>query len=93
MIALMGGDDIKCAEYATFGTKELSKNILKALEKRKACLMANHGQIAFAESLSKAFELAQEVKTFAQYFLAIKLGEPRSDFCRNAKNFGKSKRL
>ena len=35
MIALMGGDDIKCAEYATFGTKELSQNILKALEKGK----------------------------------------------------------
>ena len=79
MIALMGGDDIKCAEYATFGTKELSQNILKALEKRKACLMANHGQIAFGESLSKAFELAQEVENIChQYFLAIKLGEPKN---------------
>ena len=79
MIALMGGDDIKCADYATFGTKELSQNILKALEKRKACLMANHGQIAFAESLSKAFELAQEVENIChQYFLAIKLGEPKN---------------
>ena len=79
MIALMGGDDIKCAEYATFGTKELSQNILKALEKRKACLIANHGQIAFAESLSKAFELAQEVENIChQYFLAIKLGEPKN---------------
>lgn len=79
MIALMGGDDIKCAEYATFGTKELSNNILKALEKRKACLMANHGQIAFDESLSKAFELAQEVENIChQYFLAIKLGEPKN---------------
>ena len=79
MIALMGGDDIKCAEYATFGTKELSNNILKALEKRKACLMANHGQISFDESLSKAFELAQEVENIChQYFLAIKLGEPKN---------------
>ena len=79
MIALAGGDDIKCAEYATFGTKELSQNILKALEKRKACLMANHGQIAFAESLSKAFALAQEVENIChQYFLAIKLGEPKN---------------
>ena len=79
MIALMGGDDIKCAKYATFGTKELSNNILKALEKRKACLMANHGQIAFDESLSKAFELAQEVENIChQYFLAIKLGEPKN---------------
>ena len=79
MIAFMGGDHIKCADYATFGTKELSQNILKALEKRKACLMANHGQIAFAESLSKAFELAQEVENIChQYFLAIKLGEPKN---------------
>ena len=79
MIALAGGEDIKCAEYATFGTKELSQNILKALEKRKACLMANHGQIAFGDSLSKAFELAQEVENIChQYFLAIKLGEPKN---------------
>ena len=35
MIALAGGNDIKCAEYATFGTKELSQNILRALEKEK----------------------------------------------------------
>jgi L-fuculose-phosphate aldolase len=79
MIALMGGDDIKCAEYATFGTKELSQNILKALENRKACLMSNHGQIAFGENLAKAFELAQEVENIChQYFLAIKLGEPKN---------------
>ena len=31
MVALAGGEDIKCAEYATFGTEELSKNVLKAL--------------------------------------------------------------
>ena len=79
MVALAGGNNIKCAEYATFGTKELSQNILRALEKRKACLMANHGQIAFGENLSKAFELAQEVENIChQYFLAIKLGEPKN---------------
>ena len=79
MIALMGGEDIKCAEYATFGTKELSNNIIKALENRKACLMANHGQIAFGESLSKAFELAQELENIChQYFLALKLGQPKN---------------
>ena len=79
MVALAGGDDIKCAEYATFGTKELSQNIIKALENRKACLMANHGQIAFAETLGKAFELAQEVENIShQYFLALKLGQPKN---------------
>ena len=54
MIALAGGEDIKCSKYATFGTNELSTNIIKALEKRKACLMSNHGQVAFGENLAKA---------------------------------------
>ena len=54
MIALAGGEDIRCSEYATFGTHELSMNMIKALKDRKACLMANHGQVAFAENLSKA---------------------------------------
>ena len=61
MIALAGGDDIKCAEYATFGTEELSKNVIKALENRSACLMSNHGQVAFGKNLDDAFELAQEL--------------------------------
>ena len=60
MVALAGGNDIKCAKYATYGTRELSKNILKALNNRNACLIANHGQIAFDKNLPDAFELAQE---------------------------------
>ena len=78
MIALAGGDDIKCAEYATFGTTELSKNIIKALENRKACLMSNHGQITFGQNLKQAFELAEEVENIChQYINTIKLGEPK----------------
>ena len=78
MIALAGGDDIKCAEYGTFGTKELSQNIIKALEKRKACLMSNHGQITFGQNLKQAFELAEEVENIChQYINTIKLGEPK----------------
>ena len=78
MIALAGGDDIKCAEYATFGTRELSQNIVNALEKRKACLMSNHGQVAFGYNLKQAFELAQEVENICQqYIIALKIGEPK----------------
>ena len=78
MIALAGGEDIKCSEYATFGTHELSMNIIKALKDRKACLMSNHGQVAFGENLSKAFELAQEVENICQqYVIALKMGEPK----------------
>ncbi len=78
MIALAGGDDIKCAEYATFGTEELSKNVIKALENRSACLMSNHGQVAFAKNLDDAFELSQEIENIChQYTIAIKLGQPK----------------
>ena len=77
MVALAGGNNIKCADYATFGTKKLSDNIIKALENRKACLMSNHGQVAFDESLDKAFELAQEIENIChQYINALKIGNP-----------------
>ena len=78
MIALAGGEDIKCAEYATFGTEELSNNVIKALENRSACLMSNHGQVAFGKNLEQAFELAQEIENIChQYTIALKLGEPK----------------
>ena len=78
MVAMAGGNDIKCAKYATYGTRELSKNILKALKLRNACLIGNHGQIAFSENLSKAFELAEEVENISnQYIKALKIGKPK----------------
>ena len=78
MVALAGGEDIKCSDYATFGTRELSQNILKALQNRKACLMSNHGQVAFGQNLSSAFELAEELENIChQYIIALKLGNPK----------------
>jgi L-fuculose-phosphate aldolase len=78
MVAMAGGHDIKCAKYATYGTRKLSENILKALRGRKACLIANHGQIVFDEDLSKAFELAEEVENISlQYITSLKLGNPK----------------
>ena len=78
MIALAGGEDIKCADYATFGTEELSNNVIKALENRSACLMSNHGQVAFGKNLDQAFELAQEIENIChQYTIALKLGKPK----------------
>ena len=78
MVALAGGNDIKCADYATFGTKELSKNIIQALNERKGCLMSNHGQVAFGKNLDQAFELAEEIENIChQYINTIKLGNPK----------------
>ena len=78
MVAVAGGEDIKCSKYATFGTRKLSKNILLALKKRSACLISNHGQIAFGENLKKTFELAQEIENIClQYINALRIGVPK----------------
>ena len=78
MVAVAGGEDIKCTKYATFGTRKLSKNILVALNNRSACLIGNHGQIAFGENLDKAFELAQEIENICnQYINALRVGIPK----------------
>ena len=65
MIACAGGDTIRVAPYATFGTQELSEQAVKALEGRQACLLEHHGMIAVGVSLSKAMWLAVEVETLA----------------------------
>jgi L-fuculose-phosphate aldolase len=77
MIAITGGDSIRCAEYATFGTEQLSKYVVKALIGRKACLMANHGMIALDKDISSAFKMAIEVEELAkQYFYSMQIGDP-----------------
>ena len=77
MIAVAGGKDIRCAPYATFGTQELSDHALRALDGRKACLLANHGMIAVEASLSGALALAVEVEALAeQYWRALQIAAP-----------------
>jgi L-fuculose-phosphate aldolase len=77
MIACAGGDTIRCAPYATFGTEELSQHAVTALEDRSACLLAHHGMIAVGPSLDKAMWLAVEVETLArQYHGCLQIGTP-----------------
>lgn len=78
IVAVAGGTDIRCAAYATFGTAALSRNALKALEGRAACLLANHGLIACGADPDAALALAVEVEGLArQYVLALSAGTPR----------------
>jgi L-fuculose-phosphate aldolase len=78
MIACAGGDTIRCAPYATFGTQELSHHAVAALEGRLACLLEHHGMIAIGSSLSKAMWLAVEVEALArQYHGCLQIGTPR----------------
>jgi L-fuculose-phosphate aldolase len=77
MIVVAGGSDIRCAPYATFGTRELSTNAVEALRDRKACLLAHHGMIATGPTLDKAMWLAVEVETLArQYMTCLQVSEP-----------------
>ena len=77
MIAVGGGDSIRCAEYHTYGTQALSNAVLQALEGRLACLMANHGMIATGTTLAQAMWRAVEVENLArQYALALQVGKP-----------------
>jgi L-fuculose-phosphate aldolase len=78
MVAVAGGIDIRCAPYHTFGTEELSRAALAALEDRRACLLANHGVIACGADLPSALALAGEVENLAaQYSMALGLGDVR----------------
>ena len=77
MVALAGGNDIRCAPYATFGTQALSDGVVEALRGRKACLLANHGMIATGADLDGALALAVEVEALCeQYWRALQIGKP-----------------
>ena len=96
MIALAGGDSIRCAPYALFGSQALSDCALAALKDRKACLLANHGMIAIASDLEKTLSITVEVETLCeQYLRALQVGEPHIlsqqemlDVIEKFKNYG-----
>lgn len=77
MVGVMGGNTLRCARYATYGTQALSDAALEALEGRKACLLGQHGQISLGKTLDAALWMAIEVETLARmYQQALVLGEP-----------------
>jgi L-fuculose-phosphate aldolase len=75
MIAAFGGPDIRVADYATYGSAELSHNVLKAMEGRAGCLMANHGMVVAGPTLERAMWLAEEIEALAhQHFHSLLIG-------------------
>lgn len=78
MIAGFGGDDVRCAPYATFGTASLAPLAVAAIAGRSACLLANHGMIVHAATLRVALRQTILLETLArQYLLARSAGTPR----------------
>ncbi len=77
MLALLGGNSLRCAGYATFGTQALSDNALVAMQGRCACRLANHGMIAAGKNLADAFKNTVEVENLSELYLrALAVGEP-----------------
>lgn len=77
MLALLGGDSLRCATYATFGTQALSDNALIAMAERKACLLANHGMIAAGKNLAEAYRNTVELENLSELYLrALSVGAP-----------------
>ena len=77
MIARFGGDSIRCADYAIFGSNALSTAALAAMHERKGCLLANHGLLVAGRDLEEALALAIELEELCeQYWRACQLGAP-----------------
>ncbi len=71
------GKNVRCAEYASFGTKELAENAFEGMKDRNAVLLANHGLIAGGHDLKNAFNIAEEIEFCAEvYYRAKSIGEP-----------------
>lgn len=99
MVAGFGGDDVRCAAYATFGTDALAREAVDALQDRTACLLANHGMICHAASIERAVLNAAKLETLArQYWMSLQGGQPvllgpaEMDVVRERyKGYGKSR--
>ena len=78
MVAAFGGNDVRLADYALFGTAELSRHVVTALQDRSACLMANHGAVVTGDTLERAQWRMAELETLAKgYVTALSIGQPR----------------
>lgn len=76
-ILASAGKDIRCAEYATFGTDELADNAFEAMRDRKAVLLANHGLLAGSKDIADAFSITEDVEYCSElYYRAKSVGEP-----------------
>ena len=93
MIARFGGNNVRCARYATFGTQELSDVIIAALQDRCACLMSHHGMVVYGRDVDHALTLAIELETLCeQYWRVLQIGKPQllsdEEMARVLEKFG-----
>lgn len=76
-LVAFAGPNVRCSEYATFGTPELAERAFEGMKDRRAVLLANHGLLAGAQDLPNAFSVAEEIEFCCEiYWRAKTIGEP-----------------
>ena len=77
-LVAISGISIPCAPYAIYGSQELSDNVCNEIGNGRAVLMANHGLVTVADTLAKAFEIADIVEYLSQIYLQVRaVGDPQ----------------
>lgn len=77
LVAVSGGNNVRCSPYATFGTMQLALNAYEAMEDRYVAFLANHGMIAGAKNLQKAFSKSEDIELCCEiYYRAKSIGQP-----------------
>jgi len=73
----VSGNKVPLAAYATYGSQELSENILQSIGNYNACLLANHGLVTVGANLAAAFAAAEEIELVSRlYYQAKCIGNP-----------------
>ena len=76
-LACLGGKEVRCAPYASFGTEELAQHTVKTIGQDRAVFMANHGLIALGENIKQAFGVAEQIEFVSEvYSIACAMGKP-----------------
>ena len=77
MIAVTGATKVKCAEYASYGTKELAENAYKAMGSSLAVILANHGLTTAGKDIANALNITVQVEYISNLYIKAKnIGEP-----------------
>lgn len=76
-LVALAGNNVRCAQYATFGSEEMARNAFAAMNDRKAVLLANHGLLVGDKDLPAAFAIAEQIEFCAEiYYRSKSIGEP-----------------
>lgn len=79
-ILRLGGESVRVAPFAPFGSEALAGAVAEALRDRNSALLQNHGAVSYGPTLEAAYERAQLLEWLADVYLRARAGgrEPRA---------------